>query len=190
MYRCMFNKIKRKDKENMEPRNLDAEALTLLYDGVDEPEAPAGFAVKDLATADWAVGKAKFATTAIAERKAYAEFMKRKIDGWLEGEIKKYDNTIAQMSILLEPWVKEKLEGQKDRSIKLPAGKAGFRKTPDKIEMDQEGFVPQARELGIPIQVREYVNKTDVKKYLQSSGHVPDGVVVIPGHDKFYLEVE
>jgi hypothetical protein len=94
------------------------------------------------------------------------------------------------MSVFLEPWVRSKLEGQKERSIKLPAGKAGFRKTPDKIEMDQEAFVPMARELGIPVQVREYVNKTDVKNYMKASGHIPDDVVVIPGTDKFYLEVE
>ena len=174
----------------MEQRNLDAEALALLYEGVEEVEVPAGFVVKDLQTADWAIGKAKYATLQIAEKKAYAEFCKKKIDGWLEGEVKKHDATINTMSVFLEPWVRAKLEGQKERSIKLPAGKAGFRKAPDKIEMDQEAFVPTARELGIPVQVREYVNKTDVKNYMKASGHIPDDVVVIPGTDKFYLEVE
>ena len=174
----------------MELRNLDAEALALLYEGVEEIEVPAGFAVKDLQTADWAIGKAKYATMQIAEKKAYADFCKKKIDAWLEGETKKHDGTINTMAVLLEPWVRAKLEGQKEQSIKLPAGKAGFRKTPEKIEMDQEAFVPMAKELGIPVQVREYVNKGDVKIYIKNTGHIPDEVVVIQGTDKFYLEVE
>jgi hypothetical protein len=174
----------------MEQRNLDAEALALLYEGVEEIEVPTGFAVKDLQTADWAIGKAKYATMQIAEKKAYAVYCKARIDAWLEGETKKHDGTINTMAILLEPWVRAKLEGQKERSIKLPAGKAGFRKSPDKIELDQEAFVPMAKELGIPVQVREYVNKGDVKKYIQTTGNLPDNVFLIPGSDKFYLEVE
>jgi len=187
----------------MEQRNLDAEALALLYEGVEEVEVPAGFVVKDLQTADWAIGKAKYATLQIAEKRSYAEFCKKKIDGWLEGETKKHDATINTMSVFLEPWVRSKLEGQKERSIKLPAGRVGFRKTSGKIEMDDEAFVPTAEKLGIKVQTKKYVLKTDVKEYIQSTckkdengkvipntGKIPDGVTMIPGSDRFYLEVE
>jgi phage host-nuclease inhibitor protein Gam len=80
----------------------------------------------------------------------------------------------------------------KKRSRSLPSGTVGFRKRPPSVEIwDAEKAVRFAQERGIEVQTKEWVTKTDLRKYIETTGELPegaaDGVEYVEGGDVFYV---
>jgi hypothetical protein len=176
-----------------QPKAIENDMLDILYEDAEIPEegSEGTWEVTDIKSADWAIGMARKAVLSIVEAKEYADFLHLKIDAWVEKIEKKNNRTIEFMKGALEPWAKEKLAGLKDRSFSLPAGKCGFRKGSDAVNWNEDLFGPDdAEKLGIPVKTVKSVLKTEVKKYIKSTGNIPDGVILIEGVDKFYVKLD
>lgn len=174
-------------------KNIDRGLLDILYEDEEIPQDIEGGAwtVTDIKSADWAIGMARKAVLSIAEAEEYSSFLHTKIDAWLSRIKTKNARTIEFMKCALEPWAKEKLKEMKDKSFSLPSGKCGFRKGSESVNWNEELFGPdEAEKLGIPVKVVRSVLKTEVKKYIKETGNIPDGVVIIPGSERFYVKLD
>jgi len=150
-----------------------------------------GFKVTNIKEADWVKVRIKSAVDRINERTALAKEYKRKIDEWLKKENEKDERNIDFLTSLLEPWVREKVATQKNRSINILGCRMGFRKLPPKIEF-KEGYDPveEAKKAGIKVEIKEYVPAKNVKEYIKKTGKIPDFVNYIDDEERFYITFE
>ena len=116
--------------------------------------------------------------------KARKEMFAAKIDEWLAESIAKPQILIAEKTAMLQPIIQNHLEGKKKKSIKLPSGTAGFKKSGAKFTIGGEKFdgkseqlleIVKNHNLNEYIITKEYVDWYKLKKTLNV---VSDGVVV------------
>lgn len=149
------------------------------------------FHVTSLQSASWCMAKASTAITKIANAQAMKNEAIGRIDAWFEEYTTEHNATIDSMKYFLEPWVVEQTQDQKSKSVKLPNGTAGFRTTPESIVIkDDKAMVDEAKKLDIPVQTKEYVTKTDIKKYIKDTGVVLENAFITPGSEKFYVKIK
>jgi phage host-nuclease inhibitor protein Gam len=148
------------------------------------------FAVTNYTEGNWAVTKAIEATAMIAAKEAQAAEWKKKIDDWLTKEKQEYIYTVQKMEELLRPFAEKEVEGKKTRTVSFPNGKAGFRKSPDKLEIeDEKATLAWAKEhKPEAVKVTESVLKTPLMEGFKATGELPDGVKFVEGVDTFYLK--
>jgi len=148
------------------------------------------FDVTNYTEVNWSVSKAMEATAIIAAKEAQAAEWKKKIDDWLEKEKKEYIYTVQKMEELLKPFAEKELMGKKTRTVSFPNGKAGFRKTPDKLEIadDKAALAWAKAHKPEAVKVTESVLKTPLMDNFKATGELPDGVKYIEGMDVFYLK--
>lgn len=109
--------------------------------------------------------------------------------------IEKEERRLERGREVLEPWVRmmiernRKIDPKAKKSIDLLWGTAGYRKGRDKVELGEFG-PEEAKALNIPVQTKEYVNKTDVLNHIKKTGQVPDGVEVTEAEERFYVKVK
>ena len=147
------------------------------------------FQVDTLKKANWCATMADSAFKKILEAEQMRAEAITFINDWYKDYAKEYVDTIDKMQELLEPWIWDEIKDKKSKSVKLLNGVAGFRKTPGSISLS-DGMVEEAQELDIPVQTKLHVNKTDVKKYIEKTGHIPDNATVIHPVEKFYLKTK
>ena len=173
---------------------LGKDLIPILFDGIEEEEeesvVPEGFLVKDLQSANWCVAKYAMAEERIKE----AEEMKRAaiehVNRWFERYTSDFQVTKMTMQDLLKPYIAEMIKDQKTKNMKLINGTAGFRKTPERVEVkDETQLIAFAKTNGIPVKIKESVSKTDVKTFIKKTGAIPEGVEFIEGSDKFYVKI-
>lgn len=156
----------------------------------DEPDKKR-FEVKDLDTANWAVGKMRDAETRIQQYRALADEYKRKIDAWLEKATHDDQQTIEFFESEIRPYVEREIAGGKKQSMKLLGATVGFRKSPASVEIEDEDAVVSYCETFAPelVRVMKSVDKTEMRKRLEK-GEVFDGAHLEPGSVRFYVKLE
>lgn len=165
--------------------------LFKVFDDEAEEIVPEGFVVKDLQTADWCMTKMAIANTRIAEAERLRDAAIARVHEWFENYTAEYNKTLEKMEEFLRPFVAEHIKDTKSKTLKMINGKAGFRTTPEKIEIVNENeLVEFAKKENIPVQIKESVHKKDIKEYIKKTGHIPGCVKVIPGSEKFYITTE
>jgi len=170
---------------------MDRDLLRIFDDEEEQEIVPEGFQVKDLQAADWCMTKMTVANTRLSEAKALKNAAIEKINDWFINYSKDYVNTLDMMEGFLRPFVEERIQDTKSKTLKMINGKAGFRTTPEKIEIvNEDELVTFAKKENIPVQVKESVYKKNIKKYIESTGHIPKCINVIPGSEKFYVSTE
>ena len=161
-----------------------------IIDVLHDPDVKR-FEVKDLDTANWAVGKMLKAHQRIAVRAAQGAEYKARIDAWLEQANKEDLATCEFFEGELRPFVQSELVGSKKKSVKLLYGTAGFRTPPDHVEVeDEEAALDYCRKFAPElIRVKESVDKAEIRKRL-AKGEVFDGVKLTRGETRFYVNIE
>lgn len=164
-------------RQDLEP--ADVEVAAPVSSEVDPPET---FAVDDAASANWVVRK-------IIEARAYAKHVKT----WAEAEQRRAEREeqffYHRYGQQLERWVREQLERSRRKSVKLPAGTAGFRVEPPRLEVrDEQKLIGWCRRsLPEAIRVQTQVLKSLVKDHVRRTGECPDGAEVGGGNRRFYV---
>jgi len=170
--------------------NLEILENMLETIGEELPEKKA-FEVTDMLAADWALSKIGMCEGKMSQRTAFAIEQKERIDIWLAKENSKEAVLVDFLAEKLHPWLRQELQDEKKkRSISLPSGKIGFRKTGGGIDItDEEKALKWAKEYcEEAVKVKESVLKTPLKKHLESTGEIPDGCDSLPTVDKFYVD--
>ncbi len=107
-----------------------------------------------------------------------------KIDKWLAESIAEPQRIIDENTAMLQPIIQKQLEGKSKKSIKLPSGTAGFKKSPAKFTIGGEKIdgkseqlleLVKAHNLNEYVITKEYVDWVGLKKILNV---VSDGLVV------------
>ena len=158
------------------------------YNALMEKQA---FRVTELASAAWCMRKAREAQEAMARNNDYAQAMAAKYREWADKENERHAATIERMRGYLEPWVREQTTGKR-RSVSLPDGTAGFRRTPQRIEYRDETAVVVWAEGKAPekVVVKKTLPKAAAKELIEATGEVPECVDLIEGEDRFYMEAK
>jgi len=163
----------------------------LISDEHDTVEVQEGFAVRDLQSADWCLAKALSAQKRINEIEAYAEAAIAEARKRIEREVSGYQRTVQRMADFLEPWVRERVSGEKRKSLRLLSGRMGLRKSPDRLEVgDEKAAVADLKQLGRlgAIRVKEEVDKRAVMADVKAGAPLPEGCTVVPGEERFFLD--
>ena len=159
-------------------------------DGVSQ-EVSQDFAVRDLQSADWCMAKALSAQKRINELEAYAEAAIAAARARIEKETSRYRRTVQTMEAFLEPWVRERLAGEKRKSMYLLSGRVGFRKSqPSLLVKDEAAAVADLKKLELAdlIRTKEEVDKEKVKAAVKAGKPLPEGCELVDGQEKFYLD--
>ena len=161
-----------------------------LIEVLHDPEVKR-FEVKDLDTANWAIGKMMNAHERIVMREAQAAAYKYKIEAWLAEANKDDLATCEFFESELRPFVQQAILGTKKQSVKLLYGTAGFRHSPGTVEVEDEDAAVAYCESFAPemVRVKKSIDKMAIKKRL-AEGEVFEGVKLAPGHTRFYVNIE
>jgi len=183
-----------------------------------EPAA-AKFAVSGLSSANWVMKRLAECEADEAEVRAMIdaeiESIRQRAERILQPIARKREFFSLVYGPQLEEFAKDRLEGQKTRSLKLLHGTIGFRKSPDKVVIDDEAAAIAALELlavkdpdvyADAVRLRKEVAKTVVKTIFQVNGmrelytlpadiDDPSWVPTVAAHleggeDKFYTKPE
>ena len=149
------------------------------------------FEVKDLDTANWAVSKMKKANERIAKIRTVAEEYHRRVDAWLADIIKEDVDAIEFFEAELRPFVSREIAAHKSKSIKLMGGVAGYRSSPESVDIEDEKKALEYCRMFAPelIRVTESIDKGEAKKRLQK-GEVIEGLRLAPSIERFYVKTE
>lgn len=125
-----------------------------------------------------------------------------KIENWFKQIKEQKQNQIEHLqSMLAEYAIKQREKDPKFKSLKLPNGRFGFRKRPDKWNYDDEKLLESLKqsEMTDLIKVEEKVNKRDLRKVLEvvngkvlnpETGEFIDGVSIEEQGESFNVAVE
>ncbi|MFA5377241.1 MAG: host-nuclease inhibitor Gam family protein [Dehalococcoidia bacterium] len=158
----------------------------------DEEIRKPEFAVTEMSSAHWCMRKIWEARLRMAERADLAQKELARIQAWLDKENAADLESVAYLESKLEPWVEAAIDGGKKRSINLPFGIAGFRHTPDKLEIKDEAAALAWAKANKPeaVKVRESILKEPLADHIKTTGEIPDGCEPVPGEDRFYTKTE
>lgn len=142
------------------------------------------FHVVDDESANWVVRK-------ITESRRYGD----RVRTWAAAEIRRAEREEAflmrRFGSELEDWCSAQIaqRGNRQRSLKLPAGRVGFRRSRMAVEItDLATAVDWCRQhLPTAIIVTERLSKTLVSTFVHSTGELPDGVSIRPPRDEMYV---
>lgn len=108
----------------------------------------------------------------------------------MESMLREYERRISGIDFhytpLLSDIVKRKLGSGKKKSIKTPFGIAGFRTTPNKVDVTEPKNLLPFFWRTIPEEKQP--DKVVIAEHIKTTGEVPDGCVMIDGVEKFYIK--
>jgi phage host-nuclease inhibitor protein Gam len=182
------------------------EAREWVTDYVVSDESKPVFMVKDMSSANWVLKK-------LAECDAEEAEVMSMVEAEIETIRKRAERLIAPIARKrmffktaylpqLEEWAKSKLEGQKAKSVKLVHGTVGFRRSPEKLVIDDEDKAIQIIEEHYPasLRIKKEIDKKQLKVDMEAFGEteicVNDKGVkrtiahIEPGADTFYVKPE
>lgn len=123
------------------------------------------------------------------------EFTQRRIDMVVEHgdrEMHKIANRIRHLHSRIAAHLPPSAAGFKDlygkKSVSLPHGEIGFRSSGESMVIrDDAAALAFAKANGIPVKVKEEVQKKPLTDYFRSTGEVPEGCEVVPGKDALFI---
>ena len=160
--------------------------------GEVESEVSETFSVKDLMSADWALGKIRHHEMNMSARAALAKEQIKRINEWVERENRSDQNFVDYMATVLEPFAKAQLQDEKKkRSVSLPNGKVGFRKAGGGLNViDEAAAIAWAKEnCKEAIKIKESILKKPLTTLMKEKGELADGCEPVPERDNFYVDV-
>lgn len=171
---------------------------------------PDAFQVRDHASAAWLVRK-------VVEARAHAE----RVRSWAAGELRRAEHDerwlLDRFGSQLELWLRAELDrlGGRRRSVALPDGAVGLRRTPERlhvadeprlarwcaanlpaalrvaVEADGPAAVALARWQGEHAEAsrqRQKVLREPLGRHVAETGELPDGATLLPAGETFYLK--
>lgn len=142
------------------------------------------FHVVDEQSANWVIRK-------ITESRRYGD----RVRAWAAAEIRRSEREEAflmrRFGRELEDWCRHQLaeRGHRQRSLNLPAGRVGFRRTRMTVDIDNPATALTwcRRHLPNAIIVTERISKTQMSTFVHSTGELPGGVSIRPASDEMYV---
>ena len=129
----------------------------------------------------------KYLEDEIGQYKSTAEKLMQEIETWLAHKSNQKQSQIDFLSGRME----EYLRTREIKSMSLPAGLIGLRKSQDKIEITNEELFYEKADAGLIRKIPE-TQEPDLKKIkeqIKLTGDVPDGVDVVSQESKFYYKL-
>jgi len=164
--------------------------LDVLYP--EEPEVKEGFKIRNLDGANWAACKITKANSAIAEIETQANMMRQKIAEWEAKAKQPYESTWDTMKMFLNEWVESEVKDLKRKYIDLLGVRAGFRSTPETVEVTDEAGAIEYCEKEHPELVRavtkKSLDKKGIMKLWREKSEVILGTNISSGHENFYIK--
>lgn len=147
-----------------------------LRQDVQERES---FKIKDLESCTWAFRKIRAYNEKKKEVLAVAQKELDRIKAWAEEETKDIDSSIEFFQgLLTEYYAEQKALDPKFKSISTPYGTVSARKSPDKLEYNEEAFMEWAENFNLSlIRIKQEINKEEAKKYFKIT---EEGAVIDP----------
>ena len=177
-----------------------AEYMAGTYDTeISQQEEPQRFVIDTPDKASWALRKIAQmeAKKKAAQEQADAETMRVKT--WLAEQTVDCDKQIAWFEFMLRPFAESALQGEKKRSLTLPAGTIGFRSGQphfDVNEIELLGYIKE-RAPGY-VKIKESVDWSRFKKEMAlqpvngkavtKDGEIIPGIVASDAEDTFYVK--
>lgn len=154
-------------------------------DALDDPiRVDDAFHVVDEQSANWVIRK-------ITESRRYGD----RVRAWAAAEIRRSEREEAflmrRFGRELEDWCRHQLaaRGHRQRSLILPAGRIGLRRTRMNVEIANPAIAVAwcLQHLPNAIVVTERISKSQVSAFVQSTRELPDGVIIRPLSDEMYI---
>lgn len=178
--------------------------MTSLHEFLDEQEQVQedSFVVDDENKANWALRKIKQYKDKIDNNNALAQAEIDKIEQWNNEVNKQAQESIDYFTSLLTSYaLNKKAEDPKFKSLKLPNGRFGFRKSQPKWVYDNDKVIETLEKANLTdfIRVTKAPSKAEIKKAFDvvgdkvvnpDTGEVIEGIEIEPQDDKFNLAVE
>lgn len=176
--------------------SFENDLLDALAPEIPEPEH---FIADTIDKADWAARKAASIQAELTEKEAAAKRQIEKIQAWLDNERTKAADTASffeqhALNYLLQVRQTELDSGTKEdkltKTIKLPSGaQLRARQLRDKFNIeDEQAAITWAEQNNSPILViKKTISKTEVARTVKTTGEIPDGITIEPGHIKISL---
>ena len=180
----------------------EVDVMEFIGQEIEQEAQSDRFVIDNVDRLDWAIRKV---TTAEKDAEQKIECAKRQIMRLQEYIRRVEEDTEKQTSglkVMMAPFVKALLEGNKRRSFSLPSGTVGFRKQEPEFEKDDESLVKWLKESGKRdlVKVKESVDWASLKKQLvdvmeDGTCVTVDGELIpveavkaIPRPDKLYVK--
>ena len=178
--------------------------MTSLHEFLDEQEQIKNdsFVVDDENKANWTLRKIKQYKDKIADNNALAQAEIDKIERWNNEVNEQAQSSIDYFTSLLTSYaLNKRAEDPKFKSLKLPNGRIGFRKSQPKWVYDNEKVIETLEKANLTdfIRVTKAPSKAEIKKAFEvvgdkvvnpDTGEVIEGIEIEPQDDKFNLVVE
>lgn len=160
------------------------------------------FHIENDSGANWALRKIKSLQDKKEANAALAKEEISKINAWLEQENQSLDDSIGHFETLLQEYATRLREKDgKFKSMKLPSGSFGFRKSQPKWEYDSKAVVESLEQHGNHelVRIKKEPDKSAIKKNYKVhkgkvvdpvTGMVLDGVTVTEQPDSFTVKVD
>ena len=154
-----------------------------LFDEIEAQSKGEVFQVNTPEAADWCLSKIAAHKKQYEKAKKQYDHYLAKMNAWLENIKTETENNVSYFEHCLIDYTMNNLPGKK-RSIDLPHGRVGFRKTPDKIEIRDEEKAIAWLDENYPAGI---ITKKTISKKAIKGVDVP-GTQIIQGSDRIYTE--
>jgi phage host-nuclease inhibitor protein Gam len=171
---------------------------TVLFPDFNAPipsdgESPAceQFTIDNISKASWATARILEAEIRIAQRTDLAKDYKARIDAWLDTANRQDDDSIAYLSILLQPYVASEVSKlHNSKTLNLPTGSASLRKLPDRLDIIDPATALAYCEKAHPeaVIIKKEFDKSILKDLILHQAEPVPGVDAECGAEKLYIK--
>lgn len=147
------------------------------------------FQVDTIAKADWTVSRILESRDRMARREELAIALHSRIDTWLTKANASDSNSVMFLSSLLRPFVDAEVSKQRrSRSLLLPSGTAGLRKSPDHLDVIDRDVAMAYCKTNHPetVIIKEDLSRSAIKSLVFNGEAIP-GVIAELGQDTMYI---
>lgn len=165
-------------------------------------ETDDGFTIDNDEKANWALRKIAEHEQHIQDANDLAQKEVDKIESWFKGIKESRQNQIDSLQSMLANYAMSKRQDDPDfKSMKLPSGRFGFRKRPDKWVYDDDKLLESLKRSGMDglIRVKEEPNKRDLRSVVKvvngkvfnpETGEFIEGITIEEQGESFNVAVE
>lgn len=175
----------------------EATDVKFLQEGWDTGEPPPDIdEPKDLATATKLIYAVRTLERKLLQEKETANQLKAEIDAHFSHKEEQLGGQIVYLTSILKGYAQVELHGKKERSLDTVAGRLGFRRLPDRVEVFELDkfwdWVSQFEEESgkqFVITTRKPALKI-IHGFIKEKGEVPNGCDLIKGEDLFFVKTK